>query len=341
MNLRKLILTENACYKTGEKITVKGLMLHSTGANNPWLNRYVGPDDGLLGSNKYGNHWNTYHPEGREICVHGFIGKLADGSIATYQTLPWNHKGWHAGGSANSTHIGVEICEDGLTDSVYFNQVYKEAVELFAYLCKMFNLTEKSIICHCEGNKLGIASNHADVMHWFPKHGKSMDTFRADVKALLNEGTTPTTPDEGDNLYRVQVGAFSSEQNAKSFKTELENAGFSTYLVKDGGFYKIQVGAFSEKANAQNMLNQLNEKGFVGFITTASGSPVSPSPSITIGSRVKVVKGAKTYEGSSLASFVYDTFYYVRELNGDRAVIAPAMTGAVTAAINTKDLILQ
>ena len=49
MNLQKLILTENACYKAGRKITVKGIMVHSTGANNPWLKRYVGPDDGKLG----------------------------------------------------------------------------------------------------------------------------------------------------------------------------------------------------------------------------------------------------------------------------------------------------
>lgn len=49
MNLHKLILTENACYKAGRKITVKGIMVHSTGANNPNLKRYVGPDDGLLG----------------------------------------------------------------------------------------------------------------------------------------------------------------------------------------------------------------------------------------------------------------------------------------------------
>lgn len=85
MNLHKLILTENACYKAGKKITVKGIMVHSTGANNPNLKRYVGPDYGLLGKNQYGNHWNTYHPSGREVCVHAFIGKLADGTIATYQ----------------------------------------------------------------------------------------------------------------------------------------------------------------------------------------------------------------------------------------------------------------
>lgn len=236
MNLHKLIFTENACYKAGKKITVKGIMVHSTGANNPNLKRYVGPDDGLLGKNQYGNHWNTYHPGGREVCVHAFIGKLADGSIATYQTLPWNHRGWHAGGSANNTHIGFEICEDGLTDYAYFKKVYREAVELCAYLCKEYGLTEQNIICHSEGYKQGVASNHGDVMHWFPKHGKSMDTFRAEVKALLAADTKEETEDTVEpavtypekltsGYYRVrktwkdsksQVGAYRILSNAKA-----------------------------------------------------------------------------------------------------------------------------
>ena len=188
MNLNKLYLTKNNCYKAGKKIKVKGIMVHSTGANNPWLKRYL-PDDGKIGKNQYGNHWDTPLPGGRQVCVHGFIGKLADGTIATYQTLPWDHRGWHAGGTANNTHIGFEICEDGLTDSKYFGAVYKEAVELCAYLCKEYGLTEKDIICHSEGAKKGIASNHGDVMHWFPKHGKNMNTFRADVKKLLDDAS--------------------------------------------------------------------------------------------------------------------------------------------------------
>lgn len=186
MNLNKLFLTENNCYKAGNKISVKGIMVHSTGANNPWLKRYL-PDDGKIGVNSNGTHWNTPLPGGKQVCVQGFIGKLADGTIATYQTLPWSYKGWHAGGSANNTHIGFEICEDGLTDATYFDAVYKEAVELCTYLCKEYGLTEKDIICHSEGYQKGIASNHGDVMHWFPKHGKSMDTFRADVKTHLNK----------------------------------------------------------------------------------------------------------------------------------------------------------
>lgn len=231
MNLQKLILTNNACYKAGRTITPKGIMLHSTGANNPNLKRYIGPDDGLLGKNQSGNHWNQDKPDGRQVCVHGFIGKLADGSIATYQTLPWNHRGWHAGGAANDTHIGFEICEDGLTDASYINTVYMEAVGLCVYLCNQYGLTEKDIICHSEGYKLGIASNHSDVMHWFPKHGKSMATFRADVKSGL-ASVDPIGPTALKKYYRVQLGAFSVKANADAMLRKVKAAGFTDAFIK-------------------------------------------------------------------------------------------------------------
>lgn len=191
MNLRKLLLTKNECYIIGTKVKPCGVMVHSTGANNPNLKRYVGPDDGLLGVNQNGNHWNQFRPGGRQVCVHAFIGKLADGSIATYQTLPWDMKGWHAGGNANGMgYIGFEICEDGLTDPAYFAKVYREAVELTAYLCKEYGLDplkDGVVICHQEGYRRGIASNHGDVLHWFPKMGKTMDNFRRDVADTMKE----------------------------------------------------------------------------------------------------------------------------------------------------------
>lgn len=231
MKLYKLILTNNACYKAGKTIKPKGIMVHSTGANNPWLKRYVGPDDGLLGKNQYNNHWNQDKPGGRQVCVHAFIGKLADGSIATYQTLPWNHRGWHAGGDANNTHIGFEICEDGLTDASYFSAVYKEAVELCVHLCKLYELSEKDILCHSEGYKQGIASNHADVMHWFPKHGKTMDTFRVDVKKLLNEEDKSAEPAK-KKYYRVQIGAYTVKANAEAQLAKAKKAGFTDAFIK-------------------------------------------------------------------------------------------------------------
>ncbi len=233
MKLKKLILTKNECYKAGRKITPKGIMIHSTGANNPNLKRYVGPDDGLLGKNQYNNHWNQPRPDGRQVCVHAFIGKLNDGSIATYQTLPWNHRGWHTGGEANKTHISFEICEDNLTDKNYFNKVYKEAVELCVYLCKQYKLTEKNIIGHYEGYQKKIASNHGDPRHWFSKHGKSMDSFRADVKKELGKGTTTSkSSTSGKKLYRVQIGAYSVKKNADKQLAKAKKAGFIDAFVK-------------------------------------------------------------------------------------------------------------
>lgn len=246
VNLNKLIFTENACYKAGRKIKVKGIMVHSTGANNPYLKRYVGPDDGKLGKNRYNNHWNQ--PMDRQVCVHGFIGKLQDGTIATYQTLPWDHRGWHAGGAANNTHTSFEICEDGLSDRSYFDKVYKEATELCAYLCELYHLNPLAdgvIIGHYEGHQRGIASNHGDPRHWFSKFEKSMDTFRQDVKRLMGGGVLdPKLPKSEGILYRVrkswqdkksQIGAYKVLANAK--RKADENSGYFVFDESGNAVY--------------------------------------------------------------------------------------------------------
>ena len=131
------------------------------------------------------------------------MGKLADGSVATYQTLPWTMRGWHDAkgpkGSTNDLHIGFEICEDDTRDPVYFRKAFDESVDLCAYLCQMFNfdpMKDGVIISHAEGFKRGIASNHGDPDHWFKKHGESMNSFRAAVKKATGdkENPAPTRP---------------------------------------------------------------------------------------------------------------------------------------------------
>ncbi|WP_143482716.1 LysM peptidoglycan-binding domain-containing protein [Pseudoflavonifractor sp. An44] len=225
MRLIKCMLTANDCYKAGRTITPKGVMVHSTGANNPLVARYVQPVEGQsneaqlkaeIGGNRNANDWNN---PGLDVCTHAFIGKLADGSVGTVQTLPWNHRGWHAGtgtsgGSANNTHIAFEICEDDLTDEGYFRKVYQEAVELTAMLCKTYNLNPLAdgvVICHSEGYQRGVASNHADVMHWFPKFGKSMDTFRADVSKAMTPAQVKPQPPVSGKTYTVVKGDTLSE----------------------------------------------------------------------------------------------------------------------------------
>ena len=200
MNLLKCILTENDCCKTSRTIKPAGVMVHSTGANNPALRRYVQPVPSTpgreellqaLGENKNGNHWNR---PGLDVCVHGFIGRLSDGTVAAVQTLPWAHRGWHAGTgtsgrSANDTHISFEMCEDGLTDPAYFEQAYRAAVELTAMLCRDYGLDPMAdgvVICHQDGYRRGVASNHGDVYNWFPRFGMDMNDFRADVVRAMD-----------------------------------------------------------------------------------------------------------------------------------------------------------
>ena len=179
-------MKNNDCFRANRKIRVKGLMLHSTATPG------VRAKDWYL-------RWNKSFKAGemaRQVCVHAF---LDDEEV--YQYLPWNHRGWHAGGSANNTHIGVEMCEPSgfkyshgsmvgynpAQQRLYFERCWNTAVALFALLCKEFNLTEKDIIDHVEGSKLGIASHHQDTAHWFSKHGKDMNDFRRDVKKLLGD----------------------------------------------------------------------------------------------------------------------------------------------------------
>lgn len=234
MNLHQRILTYNDCYLKGQTIQPRGVMVHSTGANNPNLSRYVAPNDGLLGEPSM-RHWNQ---SGTGACVHGFIGKLADGSIATYQTLPWNMRGWHAGTgtsgqSANNTHISFEICEDGLDNPDYFAAVYQEAVELTAYLCELYGLDpleDGVVICHSEGYRRGVASNHGDVMHWFPRFGKNMDGFRADVSREL-KGDEDMTQEQFDSMmdnYLARRNAKPADDWAKPYIQDAIDAGAMT-----------------------------------------------------------------------------------------------------------------
>lgn len=68
-------------------------------------------------------------------------------------------------------------------------------------------------------------------MHWFPKHVKSMDTFRADVKSSL-ASSTPTGPTAPKMYYRVQLGAFSVKANADAMLRKIKAAGFTDAFIK-------------------------------------------------------------------------------------------------------------
>lgn len=176
MEITKRLMTKNDCYKAGRYIKPQGIVVHSTATPS------------VMAADWY-SRWNQ---PGISKCVHAF---LDDRGVVQY--LPWTMRGWHAGGTANNTHIGFEICEPaGIVyknnkivsynpPAGYFEKIWNNAIDLCVYLCKEYGLTEKDIIDHSEGNKLGIASNHGDVKHWWSLEGRTMTQFRAEVRKRL------------------------------------------------------------------------------------------------------------------------------------------------------------
>ena len=250
--------TQSTCYKGTRKMDVKGVLWHSTGANNPNLKRYVQPSDNdpnkanllnILGVNNNHNDWN--HIE-RQAGLNCWIGKLANGVVTTVQTMPWDYRPWGCGsgskGSCNNGWIQFEICEDDLTDPNYFAKAYQEACEITAYLCKMYNINPHgtvaynginvpTILCHQDSYKLGVGSNHGDVLHWFPKFGKSRDTVRNDVAALIAGTNTPApTP--------VPSGGKETPMDQTTFNKMFAIA-MTSYR---GGLQDNDCGKWSEKA---------------------------------------------------------------------------------------------
>lgn len=263
MNIIQYYSVNNDCYKNNvnktdsrytsfQKNGPKGLMLHSVGCSQP-------------SAKVFANSWNKSN---KEVAVHAVL--QADGTV--YQCLPWNYRGWHAGGNANNTHIGVEMtepdcitytsgskftCSNKTKAVAQVKGTYETAVELFAYLCKLYGLNPTAdgvIISHAEGYKRGVASNHGDPEHLWNglSMGYTMDGFRKDVKAKMSGISTSTSTststsnntsssNASSTLYRVrkswtnpssQIGAYSNLSNAKA---ACDKAGSGYYVFNSNG----------------------------------------------------------------------------------------------------------
>ncbi len=182
--IEKRFLENNSCFISPTKISPEYVIVHSTGVGYK-------SKDSLFSS------WNK--PD--KLSVHGMVDDK--GSL---HTLPLDFLAWHVGKKGNAKTVGFEICEPKFIayadkahtkiDMVIYNlsdvdvqfdfeKRYQNAVQLAVYFCKNLGLSTDKILSHREACKKGIASNHADVEHWFSLFSKDMDDFRADVKKAL------------------------------------------------------------------------------------------------------------------------------------------------------------
>lgn len=200
IDIVEAVVTANKCYQAAIPLHPQGIMLHSIGCPQP---------NAAVMAHRY----NTYQPDGQSVCVHGFVQR--DGTY--YHTLPYNLRAWHCGGSANQTHIGIEMTEpasivytggaswrdlDPAATEAHVRGTYAAAVELFAQLCEQYALdplADGVIISHAEGAARGVASRHADPTHLWRAFGLTMDGFRAAVAEAM---AAKNTVEEDDDMIR-------------------------------------------------------------------------------------------------------------------------------------------
>ncbi|HCJ77273.1 MAG TPA: hypothetical protein DHV88_13090 [Roseburia sp.] len=256
--------------------------------------RYIPPNvedmqNAMMDLEKYINENTDYDPLIRVALIHyqfETIHPFLDGNDGTvYQTLPWNHRGWHGGGDCNNTHIGVEMCEpacikytggstftcsDKATAKAVAKRTYEAAVELFAMLCKEYDLnltTDGVIISHAEGHKSGIASNHGDPEHLWRQlaMGYTMDGFRKDVKAAMKEKVSGTQATVFANLSEkdviAKVGAlFTADQKKSGILASVSLAQF----ILESGYGKSELAQNAN--NCFGMKKSLSGNTWLGSV---------------------------------------------------------------------------
>jgi len=303
MNLIQSICTQSDCYKAGRTIAVKGIMIHSVGCPQPKASAFI-------------NNWNK---SGAKACVHAIVEP--DGDV--YQLLPWNHRGWHGGGSSNNTHIGVEMTEpstirymggasweeteDGKNTKAHVLATYKNAVELFAYLCKLHGLNPMEdgvILSHSEGHKRGIASNHGDVEHLWSRFGLTMTQFRSDIQsAMVIDDTKSGTAIIGNaKVSAEQMVAYIKQKNPNVAQSVIDMIPF--YLLEgeaegvrgDIAFAQscLETGNFTFAGSAVT----LEQNNFCGMGVTSRGKKGNSfdTPQLGIRAQIQHLKAYATKE---------------------------------------------
>ena len=159
-----------------------GIIIHSTGADNPNLKRYVNAPE-ICGVNPYKNYFDR--PDSN-VCPHAVIGKDKNGEVKAAKLLPWNVCCWGCGNGSKGSYnyapayIQIEIAEDALNDRAYFEESFGLAADLCQRLMKNYpTIKPGNIISHKEACARGYASNHGDPEHWLARFGKNMDWFRS------------------------------------------------------------------------------------------------------------------------------------------------------------------
>ncbi|GAB6170531.1 peptidoglycan recognition family protein [Paradesulfitobacterium aromaticivorans] len=100
--------------------------------------------------------------------------------------IPENEQAWHAGKTANSRFLSVEMCEPKGTDQAKFEQVWQRTVWLVADACVRYGWnTKDNVFSHRGISAMYGETDHTDPIGYLARYGRTWEQLLAAIDAEI------------------------------------------------------------------------------------------------------------------------------------------------------------
>ncbi len=107
-----------------------------------------------------------------------------------------------------------------------------------------------------------ISNDNQEITSEQTQANESSQTEETEAQQQTN---TTTQNDNYDNLFKIQVGAFSNRSNAISFRNELADEGYNV-IIKEAANYKVRVIGKETREETEKIEKELTNLGYDTFI---------------------------------------------------------------------------
>lgn len=153
--------------RPGTSLTPQGIVLHETANRGATAQAHA-------------KYWASAY---RGSSVHYVVDPTA-----IIRLIPESEQAWHAGPTANSRYIGIEMCH--FDEPAQFQAVWDCTVWLAADICQRYGWTPgTAIVTHGWVSQQWHETSHTDPDAYLAAHGRSIEQFRAEVAQLITRTT--------------------------------------------------------------------------------------------------------------------------------------------------------
>lgn len=247
------------------------------------------------------------------------VGK--DGRIGMY--VEEKDRSWCTSNRDNDNRaITIEVASDTTHPYAVTDAAYEGLIKLLVDICQRNNI--KQLLWKADKSLIGQPDKQNMTVHrWF---------------------ANKSCP--GDYLYE-RHDEIAAEVNRRLGAASKEDKEPESKPVESKKLYRVQVGAYDDKVIAEAKLEKVKAAGFADAFIVVSETEddeevvetTKPIATFAVGDKVKLVKGAKYYDGRDIPSWVFAKNLYVRRIyTNNNVVFSTQPIGAVTGVVEPKYL---